>query len=57
MDSWEGRVVSWDSDGNAVRMVGSHIDITDRKRIEDALLVSEEKYGYLLINPRISSFC
>ncbi|MGV8109551.1 PAS domain S-box protein [Methanospirillum sp.] len=42
-----GRVVSWDSDGNAVRMVGSHIDITDRKRIEDALLVSEEKYRIL----------
>ncbi len=30
-----GRVIEWAEDGTAIRMVGCHIDITDRKRAEE----------------------
>lgn len=29
-----GRVIEWDAEGNAMRMIGCHIDITDAKRDE-----------------------
>ncbi len=36
-----------DASGTAVAMMGSFIDITDRKRSEDALKKSEERYRYV----------
>lgn len=39
-----------DDKGNPVRMLGSHIDITDKKRIEDELRVSSEQYRALYDN-------
>ncbi|MHC0062123.1 PAS domain S-box protein [Nostoc sp. UIC 10890] len=33
-----GRVITWDQDGNALRMIGCHIDITQRKQVEAQLL-------------------
>jgi len=32
-----GRVVEWDQDGNPVRMVGTQVDVTDRKEMEREL--------------------
>jgi diguanylate cyclase (GGDEF)-like protein/PAS domain S-box-containing protein len=32
-----GEVVEWDKDGNAIRMIGIHMDVTDRKRNEQVL--------------------
>lgn len=33
----------WDSQGNVVRMAGSHTDVTERRRAEEALRESEER--------------
>ena len=38
----------WDEMGQAVRMVGSHQDISDRKQVEAALIQSEKKYRDLV---------
>ncbi|CAN5785294.1 hypothetical protein BH11PSE12_BH11PSE12_22010 [soil metagenome] len=49
-----GRVVEWDSQGRALRMLGTQIDISDRKAIEQAaqqqeqlLSASKERYKQL----------
>jgi two-component system sensor histidine kinase/response regulator len=37
-----GRVIEWDIDGSPIRMVGTHIDITDRKINEKKLIIALE---------------
>src|SRR5690606_6005390 len=41
------KVVEWHSDGTPARLIATHSDITARRRMEDALRGSEEKYRRL----------
>ena len=43
-----GKVIEWDDDGRAKRMIGCHIDITERKRAEEALLEREQYFSELI---------
>ncbi len=43
-----GMVASYDNDGNALRIVGTISDISERKRFEEALRISEERWKFAL---------
>ncbi len=43
-----GKVVEWDADGKARRLTGIHQDITERKRVDDALRASEQQHRLLV---------
>ncbi|MFP5516633.1 MAG: PAS domain S-box protein [Alphaproteobacteria bacterium] len=45
-----GRVVSWDAEGRPRRMIGTHFDVTARKRVEEELAESRLQLDAILDN-------
>nr|WP_313933700.1 PAS domain S-box protein [Phormidium sp. FACHB-77] len=43
-----GKIVAWDESGQPMRMLGTHVDINDRKQAEEALQASETKLRILI---------
>ena len=43
-----GRVTERDISGNPVRMIGTHLDITERKKMEEQLRVNEEHFRVII---------
>lgn len=43
-----GKVVEWDSEGNVVRIIGTHSDITDRKMLEFEIQRHQKDLEYLV---------
>ena len=43
-----GKVVTWDAEGRPLRMLGTHTDITERRRAEQKLRESEDRYRLLV---------
>lgn len=53
----QGQVVEWDDQGQPVRMVGTHMDITQRKETEKALQESEEFTRAVISTSPLALYC
>ncbi len=45
-----GKVVAWQPDGTPLRVIGTHVDITERKQLEQALEASRAELASILNN-------
>jgi PAS domain-containing protein len=45
-----GKVVAWDEKGKPIRMVGSHVDINEKKEMEEALMLLQSRQKAILDN-------
>lgn len=52
----KGRTVEWDDKGKPVRMLGTHIDVTEEKKTRDELRQSEERLQLATDNTRIALY-
>jgi PAS domain S-box-containing protein len=52
----KGRTVEWDDEGKPIRMLGTHIDITEEKKTRDELRQSEERLQLATDNTRIALY-
>ncbi len=47
---WRGKTVEWDNAGNPLKIAGTSIDITERKKAKALLRASEERYRLVVEN-------
>lgn len=53
-----GKVIEWSPDGQALRMVGSHLDLTEEMQVREALQDSRDQFQTLVANiPGITYRC
>ena len=51
-----GMVIQRNADGKPLRMIGTHVDITQRRGVEEALRISEERYRDV-VEDQIETIC
>ena len=51
-----GKVVEWSAEGKPLRMIGTHTDIDEQKKIQDALRKSRERLDFALRNSQIGAW-